>query len=863
MPISTFLGTAAKDIRFASRLMRRQAGATVITVLTLGIAIGANTAIFSIMDGLLLRGLPIADPEHLMLLKWSANKRPGYHSSSSYGDCVTVFRGQNPSGCSFSLPFYEDIRNHAATFSSVAAFGGSRQLNISGNGEASVARGILVSGNYFSTLGVPTALGRPLQPSDDNPATPPVAVLNYTYWLHDFGGSPAVVGKTVELNGVPTVIVGVAARSFTSLTPGNIYDIFIPISVRSRLTPRWNAAENDAGSTWLVMVGRIKPGVPAARAQAEVDTLFRRALTAGTKPLSKPDDGVKATLVSAQSGLAGARRQFSQPLTIMMLAVGVILLIACANIGGLQLARAILREKEMALRIALGGGQGRIMRQLLTESLVVATLGGIAGLAFSWLGVRAILAMVASSSTRPTGLSGDVDVRVLLFTAGISLLSGILFGLAPASRGMRMNLNHSLRDGAGNAASRGRVRFIGLGHALAVAQIALCVVTLTGAGLLVRTLQNLRSVDPGFDTNNILLFSINPTLIGYKPAAVDGLNRELQRRLASLPGVTGVSFAETALLSGSLSSTTFELPNRPGAAADSNWLPVGIGYFDTLRAPLLVGRDFTPSDYAAASASEPATPGAPPPANAPPKPVIVNQAFVKQYFAGSSPLGRRFNYKRDPGEPATSGFVVIGVVRDIKYNSLREAVAPTTYSPAIGRGVNFALRTAASPTALITAVRESVRQTDPNLPIIDISTQAETIDRLLAQERIIAQLAGFIGFLALLLACTGLFGLLSHEVGARTREIGIRMALGARRADVLRLVLGTGLLVTTLGLALGAGAAFGVTRYLKSILFDVQPADPITFLAVGALLLGVGLLACYLPARRATTVDPLNALRAE
>jgi len=797
-----------------------------------------------------------------MLVKWSAHKRPNYHSSSSYGDCVNQFRGDNPSGCNFSHPFYEDLRDHAASFSSIAAFGGGGQLNVSGNGQASIARGQMVSGNYFSTVGVKAALGRALQPGDDNPGAPAVAVLSYAYWLHDFSGSPDAIGKTVGLNGVPTVIVGVAARSFTSLTPGNIYDLFLPISMRPALTPRWNPAEDDAGSAWLVIVGRPTPGVPAERAQAEVDTMFRRALSAGAKPLSKPGDAPAATLVPAQSGLAGARRQFTEPLTIMMLAVGVILLIACANIGGLQLARAISREKEMALRVALGGGQGRILRQLLTESLLVATLGGIAGLAFSWIGARVILAMVAGTSTRPTGLTGDVDTRVLLFTAGISLLSGILFGLAPASRGMRMDLNRALRDGAGNAASRGRGRFISLGQSLAVAQIALCVVILMGAGLLVRTLQNLRSVDPGFDTNNVLLFRVNPTLIGYKLAAVDTLNRQLQGRLAALPGVIGVSFASTALLSGSLSGTTFECPNRPGAGCDSNWLPVGARYFDTMRVHLLAGRDFTPADFAAAAASTPAVPGGPPPANAPPKPVIVNQAFVKQYFAGRSPLGQHFNYKRTPGEPIGSGFVVIGVVSDIKYNSLREAVAPTAYPPA-GGNVTFALRTAASPTELAAAVRETVRQTEPNLPIIDMSTQAETIDRLLAQERIIAQLAGFIALLALLLACTGLFGLLSHEVGTRTREIGIRMALGARRSDVLRLVLRMGLLVATFGLALGAGAAFGVTRYLKSILFDVQPADPITFLAVGALLLCVALLACYLPARRAATVDPLNALRAE
>ncbi|HUA61230.1 MAG TPA: ABC transporter permease, partial [Verrucomicrobiae bacterium] len=815
MSVGTFLGAAAQDVRFASRLLRRQIGATLITVLTLAIAIGANTAIFSIMDGLLLRGLPVKDPRHLMLLKWSAHKRPNYHHSSTYGDCVTRFRGDNPSGCSFSLPFYEDLRDHNTSFSSLAAFGGGLQLNVSGNGQASIAGGLLVSGNYFSTLGIAAALGRTLQPNDDSPSAPPVAVLSYAYWLHDFSGSPAVIGKTVGLNGVPTVIVGVAARSFTSLTPGNIYQVFLPISMRAAISPRWNPAQNDAGSAWLVIVGRPKPGVPAERAQAEVDTLFRRALAAGPKPLSKPGDGAAATLASAQSALAGARRQFTQPLTIMMLAVGVILLIACANIGGLQLARAISREKEMALRIALGGAQARILRQLLTESLLVATLGGIVGLAFAWLGSRAILAMVAGASTSPTGLTGDVDLRVLLFTAGISLVSGILFGLAPAARGMRMDLNRSLRDGAGNAASRGRVRSIGLGQALAISQIALCVVILTGAGLLVRTLRNLRSVDPGFDTNNILLFSINPTLIGYHTAAVDALNRQLQERLARLPGVTAVSFAQNALLAGSLSSTTFEFPSRPGVAADSNWLTVGTGYFETLRAPLLGGRDFTQADSAAAAASEPAVPGGPPPAGAPPTPVIVNQTFVKRYFNGASPLGRHFNYKQSPGDPPTPGFVVIGVAPDIKYNSLRDEIAPTTYAPAIGSGVNFALRTAGSPTALIGAVRAAVRQTDPNLPIVGISTQAETIDRLLAQERIVAQLAGFIGLLALLLACTGLFGLLSHEVGTRTREIGIRMALGARSADVLRLVLGTGLVVATLGLALGAAAAFGVTRCLK------------------------------------------------
>ncbi len=866
-----FLEKLWQDVRYGLRLLRKNPGFTAVAILTLALGIGANTAIFSLIDALLLRSLPVQNPQELVMLKWTAHKRPDFHSTSSYGDCVNQFRGDNPSGCSFSLPFFNDLRAQAKGLANVTASGGGIQLDLSGNGPASIMRGLIVSGNYFDTLGVRPAFGRMIEPSDDQPSAPAVAVLNYGYWQRVFGGSPSVIGKTFGLNGVPTTIVGVAERRFTGLTPGSIPDAWLPLALSPQVNLRWNASRDDSGSAWLLVIARLKPDVPREKAESGVSVLFRNEMLHGDKPLSKEADAPAVSLVPAQTGLVGARGRYSTPLFILMLAVGIVLLIACANVAGLLLARSAARQKEMALRLALGAGRSRIVRQLLTESVLLSIFGGALGILLAIWGAHAIVALVASGSTRPLGFDATVDTRVLLFTIGITLLTGVLFGLAPAMRSTRVDLTPALKEGAGSSAGADGVRhhWFNVGNSLVVGQIALTMVVLVGAGLLVRTLQNLRNIDPGFDTNNILNFDINPTLAGYKGTQVDAAYRNLQSRLSAIPGVTSVTYSNIVLLTGSLSNTSFRLSSAPEKkAVDSDILEVGPGFFSTMKITLLEGRDFSPADFTNASVtaaastqnSSPAANSTPQPPSAP-KPAIVNETFVRRYLGKEEALGQRFGYS--DGKPNDPSYVVIGVVHDTKYASLRREVNPTTFVPAAGAGVSFELRTATNPSSIIPAAHDVVNQLDSNLPIFNVATESQSIDQLLFQERLIARLSSFFGFLALILACVGLYGLLSYEVTRRTREIGIRMALGAGQRNVLGIVVGQGLALAVTGVVVGIGAAFGVTRYLGSILYDVHPGDPVTLVAVAAILLFVALVACFVPARRATRVDPMVALRDE
>ncbi|MGH9394595.1 MAG: FtsX-like permease family protein, partial [Terriglobales bacterium] len=503
-----------------------------------------------------------------------------------------------------------------------------------------------------------------------------------------------------------------------------------------------------------------------------------------------------------------------------------------------------------------------ILRQLLTESLLLSCLGGGLGLGLAGLGARTLLAVMSAASDRGAlGLHLALDARVLLFTLGATLATGLLFGLAPGLRGARADLNRSLKDGTGNSAASGarRGRWLHLGNALVVAQVGLCMVVLAGAGLLVRTLQNLRAVDPGFGTSNILMFELAPELIGYKGERTIRLYQQLQQQIGALPGVRGVSYSESSLLSGDLSRTRFHI-TPGGKEARSDIMPVGLGFFATMRMPLRLGREFLPTDFV----PEPEIPPAEKPnAKQPPGPplaVVVNESFARQYLQPGDPIGRVFGR----GENGSSGgFQVVGVSGDAKYQSLREVVQPTVYTPSAEGSANFEVRTAQDAMALLPAVRNVVRQADVNLPVGQPTTQTQTIDVLLFQERLLAGLASCLGGLALLLACIGLYGLLAQEVTRRTREIGIRMALGAQRAHLLRMVVGLGAALSCVGLGLGLLGAWGLTRYLHSMLFGVTATDPITLTAVGALLLGVGLAACLIPARRATRVDPLVALRCD
>jgi len=854
-----FFDAVLQDARYGLRMLRKAPGFTAIAVLTLALGIGANTAIFSLIDAVIFRSLPVAEPESLLVFQWHARSQPQNHSHHSFGDCDDVLRDANPHGCSLPLPFFKQIHDESGVFEHVAAFASGGQLDLSGNGPAKMVRGEYISGDYFPTLGIRAHLGRLLAPADDAPDAPAVAVLNYGFWQSDFGGSPSAVGKTIRLNGTPVLIIGVAEPRFAALTISNKYDLWIPMAQRPALIPRWNAKRDGMDSWWLIMIGRVKPGVAPGHAQAAVSLLFHNDVLKDGK-MFKPESEPGITLVPASQVLGGSQIRTLRPLYVMMLCVAVVLLIACANVAGLMLARSAVRQREIAVRLALGARRGRIILQLLTESLMLALAGGALGLLVAVLGAKGLMLMV-SAGTGPALFSPHLDWRVLSFSAALSLLTGIVFGLAPALRGSDISLTSSLKTTSDGIAPQGRTHRVTTGGVLVAAQMALAILVLVTAGLLVRTLSNLKNLDPGFDTRSLLLFGIDPTLAGYKGPQIDNLYNGLQEKFSALPGVSSVTYSKAPLLYGSLSTTDFHKPGTPKDSkdsVDSDLLPVGPHFFSTLHIPFLAGHDFTSVDFATSAANDGEKP------SLVPTPVVANQAFVEAYYPGQNPLGQVFG-QNGPDESGRKepGYVIMGVVGNAKYNSLRREIHPTFYFPNTGGNAYFEMRTAGDPLALVPAIKNIVNHENQDLALFRVSTQQRAIDLQTFNERIIAQLSSFFGLLALVLACLGLYGLLSYEVTRRTREIGIRMAVGARTQNVIRLVLAKALGLIIAGAVVGTAAALGVTRFLTSVLYGVNAGDPLTLGAVAALLTVVALAACYIPARRATRVDPLVALRYE
>jgi len=870
-----------QDLRYALRMLAKSPGFATVTILTLALGIGANTAIFSVIDAVMLRSLPVEDPQHLVIFSWTAHQKPKIRGSSSYGDCAAE--------CSVSVPFFRTIRTETNAFSGVAAFAGPLKIDLSGNGPASIAQGGFVSGDYFSALGLKTVFGRPLGPSDDMPSAPPAIVLDYRYWQRSFGADPAVVGRTVRLNNVEAVIAGVANPGFTGLTPGKTQDFLMPLALAERVRGEWwgNHEDrlDDPALWWVVIVARLKPDVSIIQAQSEASAIFRDETLHGAKPVLTEADAPSIKLLPAREGLNGESSDIAPMLKLIMATVGFVLLIACANVAGLILARSAKRQKEIAMRQVLGARRARITRQLLTESLLLSVAGGVLGIFAAFWGVEALTRLFASEFNESFPFVVAPDWRVLAFTSAVTLITGILAGLAPSLNTAQLDLTPALRENAsslsGESARNGRG--FRLGDLLVVTQVALSIVVLVGAGLLVRTLRNLETLNPGFDTHNILLFGINPKIAGYKDRQTDDLYRDLQQRFAALPGVLSVSYSEEALLSGGRSSNNVRLDGTPPKSSlDTDVLPVGLDFFSTMHIPLLAGRFFNTADFASASETQAAiaaadelvsksssntsAPAAKPSGLLPaPVSVVVNQTFVRTYLSNRDAVGLHMG-DAERNEPLTGpqpGYRIVGIVADSKYDRLRRDVVPTMFWPLVSNQAYFELRTAVDPNALVSQVRQIVSHADNNLPLFDVRTQTRQIEQTLFRERLLSRLSSIFALLALLLACIGLYGLLSYEVARRTRELGIRLALGAQNQELMRLVVRRGLLLAIAGAVIGTGAATALTRLMAATLYNVRPYDPATFAGASILLVLVALAACSIPARRAMRIDPMVALRDE
>lgn len=862
---SHFAEVLLQDARYAQRLLLKSPLFTCVVVLTLALGIGLNTGIFSVIDAVLFRALPAKDPEQLMLVSYHANHRGKTHMHWAYGYCQQQRSANDASGCSLSLPWFKAVRQ-SNLFAGVAGFAGTDNISLGGNGPATIINSAqYVSGDFFRTLGITAHIGRTLLPDDDSAQALPAVMLSYGYWKSAFGGSADAVGRTIRLNGLPYTIVGVAEQGFDSLVPGGKVDLYVPFSARPRLTQRWTPEQEDEGAWWVAIVGRLKPEIPVKQAEAALTLLFRNETENGGKPIFQTPDEPVIRLSPAQDALDGGRKQTLQPLWVLMMAVGLVLLIACANIGGLLLSRATARTREIAVRLTLGARRSRLISQLLMESLILSLSGGALGLLIGRWSSRLLIA-VSNDGRGTLPFNPHLDSRVLAFTFAVSVLTAMLFGLAPILRSLHVDLTPALKSGSvGFEAAMSRRHWYSMGNVLVIAQVTLAIVALVSAGLLVRTLRNLKGVDLGFDANNVLVFSVNPALAGYKPTQVESLYNELLEQFAALPGVNSVSYSWASLLGHSEWDTDFHPPGTPDATrADSDVFPVGPKFFDVMRLPLKEGRDFNSADFAVQAQREALPPGKDPDPKSPPLPTIVNETFVKRFFPHTNPIGQHVedSLPEDTSKPRGPGWVIVGVAGDAKYESLRRDIAPTMYIPWIGTGA-FSVRASRDPKQLIPEIRDILNRRDANLAMYRVATESEQIEEQVFIERLVAQFSSFFALLAVVLACAGIYGLLSYEVTRRTREIGIRMAVGAQRTHVVSMVVRQGLLLAVIGSAVGAVASLGASRLLQTLLYGVHAGDPVTLVLVAGALIAVSLLACWLPARRATRVDPLVALRYE
>ncbi len=852
--------TLFQDLRFGMRMLLKNPGFTAVIVITLALGIGANTAIFSLINTALLKTLPVKDPQQLVFF---------------------MVAGPRGMGTGFSYPLLRQFNQNNHSFTGITAAsapGRMRMAEPGTGGQVELVQAGRVSGNFFSGLGVRAVAGRTLSEDDDSPTGGrPVAVISYNYWKRRFGLDPGVIGRKITLDDFAFTIVGVAPPGFFGIEVGSNTDLWWPIRMTPQVIPGAQSL-NDGGHRWLYLMARLKPGMNLEQAQAEMNTVFRQQLNEiaperlASLTTTQRDNyfAQNIKLVAGGAGFSWLRERVKQPLLILLIVVGLVLLIACANVANLLLARAATRRKEIAVRQALGAGRFRLIRQLFTESLLLAASGGALGLLLAQWSARLLLAYLPQEQTTTFDLTPDA--QVLTFTLAVSLLTSLLFGLAPALGATRLDLSSSLKDAAGGRQGHLRLTPHKL---LIVTQVALSLFLLAGAGLFVRSLRNLKNLDAGFDRENVTLFSLN-TPGGYTLAQRAHLYQRTLERLESLPGARAASLASFSLLSGSGMNSNIVVEgyaNRPDEDMDCHRLWVGPNYFATMGIPLLQGRDFGPQELwpqGGLPADEPdaSRPPQPQPSATPSAPLaaVINQTMARYFFHDENPLGRRFRAQN--GALKGVPIEVIGVIKDAKYYNLREQTPRTYYlsffqRPREGQAGTILLRSFADPASATTAIERAVREIDPQAQVVNLRTMNEVVDRSLMQDRFVAQLGGFFSLFALLLAAIGLYGVLSYAVNQRTHEIGIRMALGARPRDVLRLTINQGMKLVLIGIGIGLGGALALTRLIKALLFGVSATDPLTFTVIVLLLAFVALLACWIPARRAAKVDPITALRFE
>jgi predicted permease len=856
MTMRGWLEMVGRDFGYAVRTLRRSRGFAAVAALTLALGIGANTAIFTLLDQVLLRLLPVKNPQQLVLLTMR-----GHHYGSNWGSNA------------ISYPMYRDFQDHNEVFSGMfCRFLDAASLTFAGHAERT--RVELVSGTYFDVIGVGAVVGRTITPDDDRvPNGHPVVMLSYDYWKQRFAGDPQIVGKKVLVNNHEMTIIGVAQAGFDGVELGYSTKIFVPMMMQQQIVIGNPKMLTDRRSRWVNAFGRLKPGVTETKAKASLQPFMHSMLENEVREAAfshasayDREQFLKCWIdvLPGSQGRAGLKRELSTPLWVLMATTGMVLLIACANIANLLLARATGRQKEIAVRLAMGATRGRIVSQLLIETLSLSALGGLLGLALAFWADKALMALYLPSDSTSLNISTSPDLRILLFTLGVTVLTGLVFGLAPALQATRPDVGKTLKDQAGAVVGGGHGR---LRNALVVTQVALSLLLLIGAGLFLRSLKNLSNLGPGFLPERLVGFNIDPSLNGYSVERLKVFYQQLTDNLATIPGVQSVGLASMRIMENNEwdSSMTAEgyTAAKPEDRAQPYMNQIGPGYFATLGVPIVAGRDFRLTDNR--EVQRPARADEADDERWTPTAVMINEKFARKYFAGRNPIGMHVGFGSDPGTPTQ--MEIIGVVKDIKYTNLRDEIPEQAFIPYMGSryvsDMTIYLRTVGEPNQLMTSIRAKVREMDANLPIYAMRTMDEQISNSLATERMIASLSTVFGFVATVLAIIGLYGVMSYSVAQRTREIGIRMALGAEQGRVIGMVMREVLLLIAIGVAVGVPAALLLTRVIKSQLYGLEAHDPWTLGLATTLLAIVACAAGYVPAMRASRVDPMKALRYE